>query len=134
MKLNKNLLIPLLLVILFILFIFKNTSSQKPASPPPWDHKDIRYTIEKREENYLVRYTLGAITGAYYIGNSAIDLAPYVGKTVKIKGDFPKNAFDNETNEQCIKGTCHPIFTPRFWTAEHQVTPVVHIFALDEIE
>lgn len=45
--------------------------------------------------------------GSMYIGNSKVELDPYLGKSLRIQGSFRKTY----TNTQCISGKCHQIFT-----------------------
>lgn len=42
---------------------------------------------------------------AMFIGNSQVDLEPFLGKSLKIKGSFRRTF----TNEQCIINNCHKL-------------------------
>ena len=44
---------------------------------------------------------------SYYVGESKVDLEPYVGKTISIKGHFAIKT----TDTQCMAGRCHKLFS-----------------------
>lgn len=110
-------------------------SGQQPIDPPPnWKSKNVKYWILKKEENYKIAYDIDDEKGEYYVGNSTTQLEQFVGKQVRIQGDFPKTWYENEAKQQCIMGKCHDIFHPKFWEAQDQRTTVINITSVEEVK
>jgi hypothetical protein len=131
MKKIYSLFIIIIAIFLISYFFMKTIPSQTNIKPPPnWKDKNIQLTVIKRNNNFLIAYSLHDVIGDYYVGQSAVQLEPFINKRVKIEGDFPANAFDNETNTQCISNTCHQIFLPKPWENKNQTASTIHISAI----
>lgn len=131
-----SLLVPVLLFLGFFVYGLKQSSSLPPAGPPNWDSPSAVYSIKKEHENFLIHYSINSDEGDYFVGNSKVDLANYVGKKVVIKGNFPKNFSEmmaNLSDMQCIKGICHKIFNPKIWEERNQNTSVINVDEISEL-
>jgi hypothetical protein len=120
-------------VVLMIIINWTVTLGQTPLSselmPPfPLDHPEATYTIDLQDGNYVVKYQYGSRRGVMMVGESLVELEPYLGKEVKIDGRFPRSISDYssfEAKQQCIAGRCKPLFPSKEMSAF-----VVHIQAL----
>lgn len=70
------------------------------------------YRIERFGGTYVVTYYRGMRERQLLVGSSAVDLALYIGKPVRLRATIPliprTNIFRG-TNTQCIVASCHPI-------------------------
>ncbi|GAA5154297.1 hypothetical protein GCM10023321_25870 [Pseudonocardia eucalypti] len=78
----------------------------------PWHDPHAVYRIEKDgDSNYLLAYTAHWLgmerAGTLLIGQSTVELAPYVGKPIRFQGSVNYNA-----TQQCIRNRCHKLFGP----------------------
>lgn len=110
MKLKKMLwLIPLFIVIIFFFGNIRLTSPEPPPPPPNFSDPQGALFLDKKGDNYWITYRLNGEESKYPVGKSETALDQYVGKQVKIDGDFPESALSNWSKVQCIKDKCHKI-------------------------
>ncbi|CAN5211524.1 hypothetical protein BH09PAT2_BH09PAT2_04500 [soil metagenome] len=105
----------IILITILILFAYRNleNDSLQFAPPFPLDNPEAIYTIDKEQENYIVRYEYGSTKGVWMVGKSDIELYPYLGKQVTIQSTFPKYISEYPrfmTTKQCIKNICKNLF------------------------
>ncbi len=103
--------------LLFMLYVTINFPSSELQQPFQFDDPNASYKIERMDsgKNYVVavyynnntRYPLTYS----YVGNSHVDLSPYVGHEVHVVGKWPRYIADipNNRNTQCIAARCHKI-------------------------
>lgn len=114
-------LVIILFLVLVPVIIIRYINAQELKIPPghaiSLEEFGIEEEILKENGNYIRLYR---ITKKHYeaktmIGNSKVDLEPFVGKKVKIEYDFSrrpnKGGFPRliMAKEQCIRNKCHPI-------------------------
>ncbi|MBI2405234.1 hypothetical protein HYV22_03600 [Candidatus Gottesmanbacteria bacterium] len=77
---------------------------------PPWgpliDNPQATFTVQKENNDYILQYIYRQKSGRINIGASAVDLAPFVGKTVHMTGHYYASS---SSATQCIAGNCHVI-------------------------
>lgn len=107
---RKKLLVVILLFLLIGVGLFLFILFNEPAPQLfPFNNSQAEYIIEKSSDGvYTISYkdSQQDIQGVM-IGNSPVDLAPYVGKKVQIQGKF-----ENRKDTQCIAGKCQYIYGP----------------------
>ena len=107
---RKNLLAAILLSLLIGAGLFLFILFNEPAPQLlPFDNPQAEYIIEKSNDGvYTVSYKdSGQDIKGVMIGNSPVDLAPFIGKRVQIQGKF-----ENRKDTQCIAGRCQYIYGP----------------------
>lgn len=111
MKLTKPLKVGAIaiaiVVPLIIIFFVWEILFEEPPQLIPLDNAQASYSIAKRGETYTILYesaaTQGSIMGRateVFIAKSPVELDEYVGKKVRIEGEFVN------ARKQCIVDTC----------------------------
>lgn len=108
----------LIISFIFIFYVIQIAKVPKvdPANALPMDEFNYEEEIVKDGDNFFIisRLPEKHYEGKNMIGNSKVDLEPFIGKKVKIERDLsrvPKNAsYPIMAKEQCIRNKCHPIF------------------------
>lgn len=110
------------LVILLLLLAFITFAQYQKARElrvptinklPPFEYEE---QIIKEDNNYLILFRVPEhkYESKSMIGNSKVDLEPYVGKNVRTERDASrmskKGMYPIMAKVQCIHNKCHPIF------------------------
>lgn len=95
------------------IFYVLGVSSNPPLPTYPIDDPQTHYKVVNDGSFYYLAYRHGLRMGKLYIHQSKVDLAPFVGKQVRVSGSYPKTHGDvplYTTTEQCIQSSCRPFF------------------------
>lgn len=109
--LSKKNLLAVIVIFLFLgvgLFLFILFNEPAPQLFP-FNNPQAEYIIEKSDGGiYTVSYKDSQQDiKEVMIGNSLVDLTPFIGKRVQIQGKF-----ENRKDTQCIAGQCQFIYGP----------------------
>ncbi len=118
----------LLLIFTLLGYIIFQTVNEKPPDFFSFDNKFATYTIKKEDANYFVVFNAKPGSNKHYtctwveskancqwenndnveilVANSNNSLDPFIGKSLKIRGDFVN------ATKQCIAGKCGQVFGP----------------------
>lgn len=115
--LRFSLLLNFLLVAAFLTsWIRSSATSSLLAVPFPLNDPRATYKVEMVDgaRNYVVSaYFHNALRARLYVRRSSVELAPYVGRTARISGRWPRYLSDYpafEASTQCVRNACHDLF------------------------
>lgn len=109
---TKTLFLAILVVTMFLVFVLSSSSSQLPE-PNLANYNANQYLITRQDDVYWLKPKQSNLNVQIPVGNSNVDLSPYIGKEVKLTAYFPQSTDDYPSfsrTQQCILGQCRWIF------------------------